>query len=211
MKNNDNPLRGVVDYRALNRITKRNNAPLPRSDEVFDRLGGATVFSKLNLKTKFYQIRVRRDDIEKTAFITKYGQFEYLVMPMGLCNAPATFQSLMNRIFYDCIDVFLVVYMDDVLIFSKDEESYLKHLEIVLKRLQEHELYVSPKKCEFMREEIDFLGFLVGKKGLRVNPEKIEVLKTWPMPETLTDVRSFAGLLQFSEGSFRSSLKLLRH
>ena len=115
VKNKDKPLRGVVDYGALNRITKKN-APFPRSDEMFDRLGGATVFSKPDLKTGFHQIRVRRDDIEKNAFNTKYGQFEYLVMPMGLCNAPATFQSLMNRIFYDCIDVFLVVYMDDVLI-----------------------------------------------------------------------------------------------
>ena len=125
VKNKDKPLRGVVDYRALNRITKRNNAPLPRSDEMFDRLGGATVFSKLDLKTGFHEIRVGRDDIEKNTFNTKYGQFEYLVMAMGLCNAPETFQSLMNRIFYDCIDVFLVVYMDDVLIFSKDEESHL--------------------------------------------------------------------------------------
>ena len=111
-------LRAVVDYRALNRITKRNNTPLPRADEMFDRLGEARVFSKLDLKTGFHQIRVQPEDIEKTAFNTKYGQFEYLVMPMGLCNAPATFQTLMNTIFYDCIDEFIVVYMDDLLIFS---------------------------------------------------------------------------------------------
>ena len=197
MKDKEKPLRSFVDYRAFNRITKRSNAPLPRSDEMFDRLEGAMVFSKLDLKTGFHQIRVRPDDIETTAFNTKYGQFEYLVMPMGLCNAPATFQSLMNRIFYDSIDVSLVAYMDDVLIFSKDEESHPKHLEIVLKHFQEHERYVSPKKCEFMQEEIDFLRFLVGKKGLRVNPENVEVLKTWPKPEKLTDFRRFVGLLQF--------------
>jgi hypothetical protein len=107
-----------LDYRALNRITKRSNAPLPRSDEMFDRLGGARVFSKLDLKTGFHQIRLRPEDIEKTEFNTEHGQFEYLVMPIGFCNAPATFQTLMNNIFYDCIDDFLVVYMDDLLTFS---------------------------------------------------------------------------------------------
>ena len=128
-------LRGVVDYRALNRIKQRNNAPIPRSDEMFDRIGGARVFSRLDLKTGFHQIRMKPSDVEKTAFNTKYGQFEYLVMPMGACNAPATFQSLMNDIFHDCIDDFLCVYIDDLLIFSKDEESHMRHLEIVLSRL----------------------------------------------------------------------------
>jgi Reverse transcriptase (RNA-dependent DNA polymerase) len=121
VKYGNKPIRGVVDYRALNRITKKNNAPLPRSDEMFDGLGGARVFSKLDLKTGFHQIRLKPEDVEKTAFNTKYGQFEYLVMPMGLCNAPATFQTLMNNIFYDCIDEFMVVYMDDLLIYSKNE------------------------------------------------------------------------------------------
>ena len=197
VKEKDKPLRGVVDYRGLNRITKRNNSPLPRSDEMFDLLGEAKFFSKMDLKTGFHQIRVKPEDIEKTAFNTKYGQFEYLVMPMGLCNAPATFQSLMNRIFYDCVDMFMVVYMDDLLIFSKDEESHLKHLEIVLSRLKENNLYVSPKKCEFMKTEIKFLGLIVGRNGLEVNPAKVEVLKSWPKPKTLTEVRSFMGLLQF--------------
>ena len=147
VKEGDKPLRGVVDYRGLNRITKRNNALLPRSDEMFDRLGDSRVFSRMDLKTGFHQIRVKPEHIEKTAFNTKYGQFEYLVMPMGLCNAPATFQSLMNRIFYDCIDFFIVIYMDDILIFSKDEESHYKHLKIVLERLEENKLYVSPKNA----------------------------------------------------------------
>ena len=187
----------MVDYRVLNRITRRNNAPLPRPDEMFDRAGHARVFSKLDLKTGFHQIRVCPEDIEKTAFNTKYGQFEYLVLPMGLCNAPATFQSLMNCIIYDCIDVFLVVYMDDLLIFSRNEEEHLKHLVIVLSRLQEETLFVSPKKCEFMTEETEFLGMLVSKDGISVNPEKVDVVKTWPRPSSLTELRSFVGLLQF--------------
>jgi hypothetical protein len=195
VKDGNKPLRGVVDYRALNRITKRNNAPLPRSDEMFDRLGGARVFSKLDLKTGFHQIRLRPEDIEKTAFNTKYGQFEYLVMPMGLCNAPATFQTLMNNIFYDCIDDFLVVYMDDLLIFSKNEEDHMRHVEMVLQRLREHKLYVSPKKCVFMSTEIEFLGFIVGKDGLRVDPKKIEVIENWPRPTRITEGPSFLGLV----------------
>ena len=133
VKQDKGKLRGVVDYGALNLLTKKNNAPTPRSDEMFDRLGGAKIFSKLDLKTGFHQIQVKREDIEKTAFNTKYGQFEYLVMPMGLCNASATFQTLKKQLFYDCIDDFLVVYMDDLLIFSKDEASHLKHLETVLR------------------------------------------------------------------------------
>ncbi len=140
-----------MDYRALNRITKRNNALIRRSDEMFDMHGNAKVFSKMDLKTGFHQIRVRPEDIEKTAFNTRYGRYEYLVMPMGQCNGPATFQSLMNQIFYDCIDVFMVVYMDDLLVFSKDENSHIKHLNSVLSRLRDHQLYVSPKKFEFMK------------------------------------------------------------
>ncbi len=119
------------------------------------------------------------------------------MMPMGLCNAPATFQSLMNRIFYDCLDDFVVVYMDDLLIFSKDEQSHLRHIELVLSRLKDHELFVSPKKCKSLKEEIQFLGLFVGKNGLRVDPKKVGVLKSWPKPSTLTDIRSFLGLIQF--------------
>lgn len=159
-------LRGVVDYRGLNRITKRNNAPLPRCDEMFDRLGKARFFSKLDLKTVFHLIRLRLSDIGKTVFNSKYGQFEYLVMPMGLCNAPATIQSLMNRIFYDYIDWFLVVYIDDILIYSNTREEHLGHIRMVLDRLKKHQLYASPKKCSFMSEEAEFLGLIVGRDGI---------------------------------------------
>lgn len=146
-------LRGVIDYRALNRITKHNNAPIPRTDEIFDRPGQARYFSKLDLKTGFHQIRIDPADIEKTAFKTKYGHFEFLVMPMGLRNAPATFQALMNAIFCDCIDEFLVVYLDDILIFSDSREDHLKHLGLVLSRLKENSLFVGRSKYELMKEE----------------------------------------------------------
>lgn len=190
-----NKLRAVVDYRALNRLTKRNKSPLPRPDEMFDRLAGARYFSKLDLKTGFHQIRVRPEDVEKTAFNTKNGQFEYLVMPMGLCNAPATFQTLMNQVFYDCIDVFMVVYMDDLLIYSRTREEHMRHLQPVFSRLRSERLYVSPKKCSFLRPETEFLGMLVSREGARVNPEKGRVVREWPRPTSLTELRSFIGLL----------------
>lgn len=190
-------LRAVVDYRALNRLTKRNNTPLPRPDEMFDRFAGSRYFSKLDLKTGFHQIRVRPEDVEKTAFNTKYGQFEYLVLPMGLCNAPATFQTLMNTVFHDCIDVFMVVYMDDLLIYSRTREEHLSHVETVLSRLRDEDLYVSPKKCSFMQPETEFLGMLVSQEGIRVNPDKVSVVQDWPTPSTITELRSFVGLLQF--------------
>ena len=155
------------------------------------------MFSKLYLKTGFHQIRVRPENIEKTAFNTKYGQFEYLVMPMWLFNAPATFQTLVNAIFYDYIDELIVVYMDDLWIFSKTAEEHLQHLEVVLSRLKAEELYVSPSKCSFTQSETEFLGLVVGTKGIRVNSEKVSVLQRWPRPKTLTEVWAFIGLLQF--------------
>ena len=141
--------------------------------------------------------RLSPDDVEKTAFNTKYGQYEYLVIPMGLCNAPATFQSLMNRIFNDCIDEFLVVYMDDLLIYSKSLEEHLKHLEKILQRLKEHKLYVSPKKCEFPKQELKFLGLIINNKGIQVDKSKVNVVETWPQPTNITELRSFIGILQF--------------
>lgn len=178
-------------------MTKRNNAPPPRPDEMFDGLGDASFFSKLDLKTGFHHIRVNPDDVEKTAFNTKYGQFEYLVMPMGLCNAPATFQTLMNRIFRDCIDVFMVVYMGDLLVFSQTRETHLEHLQILLERLRSEQLYLSPRKCSFTQEETAFLGMVVGRKGIWINPDKAKVVHTWPKPWTVRELRSFIGLLQF--------------
>lgn len=154
-KEKDGTLRGVVDYRAVNHITKRNSTAIPRTDEMFDRLGRAKYFSKIDMKTGFHQIRVHPDDVEKTAFTTKYGQFEYLVMAIGLCNAPATFQTLMNSIFFDHIDSFIVVYIDDLLIFSKTKDEHIQHLRIVFERLRENKLFISPKKCEFMKSELN--------------------------------------------------------
>lgn len=190
-------LRGVIDYRGLNRITKHNNSPIPRTDEMFDRLGRAAFFSRLDLKTGFHQIRIAPADIEKTAFKTKYGHFEFLVMPMGLRNAPATFQALMNSIFRDCIDDFVVVYLDDILIFSESREEHLNHLRIVLSRLRDHELYVGEKKFELMKTETEFLGLIVGRDGIKIGEERKRLIQEWPVPKNITELRSFLGLVQF--------------
>lgn len=127
-----------VDYRALNRITKRNNSPLPRSDGMFDMLGDAKVFSKMDLKTGFHETRLKYEDIGKTVFNTRYHQFEYLVMPSELCNVLATLQSVISRTFHDCVDVFIIAYLDDLVIFSKEEGSHIEHLNIVLSSLHYH-------------------------------------------------------------------------
>ncbi len=157
----------------------------------------ARFFPELDLKTVFHYIRVQRADIEKTSFNTKYGQFEYLVMPMGLCDTLVTFQSVMKHIFYDCVDDFLAVYMDDLLIFSKDERSHLRHIELVLSRIKERKMYMSLKKCEFLTEEMEFLELNGEIIRLRVHPNKVKMLKMWPKPSTLIYFRSVLGLMQF--------------
>lgn len=201
-------LRGVVDYRALNRITKKNRSPIPRTDEMFDRLEGSVVFSKMDLKKGYHQIRIRLQDIKKTAFNTKLGHYEFLVMPMGLCNAPATFQTLMNSIFEDCIDDFMVVYIDDLLVFSRNKEDHYNHIEIVLKRLAKHELYLGRAKCSFFMAEVEFLGMVVNREGIRVGKDRVEIVKSWPKPKSLTELRSFVGLLQFFRAFMKDFSKL---
>lgn len=141
-------------------MKKRNNAPLPLPDEIFDRLSDARFFSRLNFDTAFHQIRINPEDEDEAAFNNKYCQFEELLMPMGLCNKPATFQTLMNRIFDDCIDVFRVVYIDDLLIHSRSREEFIKKIYLVLGHLRSEQLYVSPNKCSFMKKDTSFLGMV---------------------------------------------------
>lgn len=155
-------------------MKKKNNAPLPQTDEIFDRLRAAKFFSKLDLKTEFHQIMVLPEKILKTSFNIKSGQLEYMVMSIRRCNAPATFQTLMNDIFSDCIDIELVVYVDDLLILSsKTRADYLRHLEYVLYTLRREHLFVAMTKCKFMKTETDFLCILVAVDGIRVHPEQM--------------------------------------
>jgi hypothetical protein len=164
----DQTLRMCMDYIPLNEVTIKNKYPLPRIDILFDQL--TEVFSKIDLRSGYHQIRIQPEDIPKTAFITRYGLFEYLVMSFGLTNAPAHFTYLMNSVFMPELDKFVVVFIDDILIYSKNEEEHAKHLRIVLTRLREHQLYAKFSKCAFWLEEIQFLGHVLSAKGIAVDP-----------------------------------------
>jgi hypothetical protein len=194
VKKKDGTLRMCIDYRALNKITIKNKYPLPRIDELLDRLYGATIFTKIDLRSGYHQVRIHPNDIDKTAFNTRYGHYEYLVLPFGLTNAPATFMHLMNSVFSDYLDDFVIVFLDDVLIFSRSIEEHQRHVRLVLERLREHRLYANMKKCEFFQSKISFLGHIVSADGISMDPEKIQAIRDWPTLQNVGDVRSFLGL-----------------
>jgi hypothetical protein len=183
-----------MDYRPLNEVTIENKYPLPRIDIMFDQLTGAQVFSKSDLRSSYHLIRIRLEDIPKTAFTPWYGLFEYLVMSFRLTNAPAHFTYLMNLVFMPELDKFVVVFIDDILIYSKNEEEHAKHLRIVLTRLREHQFYAKFSKCVFWLEEIQFLGHVLSAKGIAVDPSKVKDILEWNPPATIHHVQSFLGL-----------------
>ena len=194
VKKKDGSMRLCIDYRELNRVTIRNRYPLPRIDDLFDQLQGAKYFSKIDLRSGYHQLRVRDEDIAKTAFRTRYGHYEFLVMPFGLTNAPAVFMDLMNRVFSEYLDKFVIVFIDDILVYSKSEEEHEDHLRIVLETLRRKQLYAKFSKCEFWLKQVAFLGHVVSEKGIEMDPAKIEAITKWPRPNTVTEVRSFLGL-----------------
>jgi hypothetical protein len=194
VKKKDQTLQMCVDYRPLNEVTIKNKYPLPRIDILFDQLIGARVFSKIDLRSGYHKIRIRPEDIPKTAFTTRYGLFEYLVMSFILSNSPAHFTYLMNSVFMPELDKFVVVFIDDILIYSKNEEEHAKHLQIVLTRLREHQLYAKFSKCTFWLEEIQFLGHVLFAKGIAVDPSKVKDILEWNSPTTVHQVQSFLEL-----------------
>ena len=208
----DGTPRVVVDYRALNEITIKNKYPLPLMDELFDRVAGAKWFTKIDLKSGFHQIAIRPEDREKTAFRTRDGSFEYTVLPMGLCNAPGTFMQMMNETFRDMLDKSVLCFLDDILIYSQTEEEHVRQVRAVLERLRANKLYGKLSKCSFMQREVEFLGHHIGADGLRMSPDKVGAVKSWPQPTSTTEVRSFLGLAnfyrRFVEGYSRIALPL---
>jgi hypothetical protein len=198
VKKKDESLRLCVDYRPLNAATVNNKYPLPRIDVLFDELVGAKVFSKIDLRSGYYQIKIRASDIPKTAFSTRYGLYEYLVMSFGLTNAPAYFMYLMNLVFMLELDKFVVVFIDDILVYSKSEDEHTKHLHIVLQRLWDHHLYAKFSKCDFWLREIKFLGHTIFQDGIAVDPEKVQEVMDWKPPTTVQHIRSFLGLAGYS-------------
>ena len=177
VKKKDGSMRMCIDYRELNKLTIKNKYPLPRIDDLFDQLQGMTVFSKIDLRSGYHQLRIREEDIPKTTFRSRYGHYEFLVMSFGLTNAPAAFMDLMNRVFKDYLDKFVIVFIDDILIYSRSEEEHERHLGLVLQRLREHRLYAKFKKFEFWLPQVAFLGHIVGRDGIQVDPSKIEAVQ----------------------------------
>jgi hypothetical protein len=171
--------RMCIDYRVLNEVTIKNKYPLPRIEDLFDQLRGASVFSKIDLRSGYHQLRIRPSNIPKTAFVTKYGLNEFTVMSFGVTNAPAFFMNLMNSVFMDYLDKFVVVFIDDILIYSQSEEEHVDHLKMVLQRLRDHQLYAKLSKCEFWINEVMFLGHIINKDGLVVDPKKVADILNW--------------------------------
>ncbi|KAI3819778.1 hypothetical protein L1987_13628 [Smallanthus sonchifolius] len=194
VKKKDGSFRMCIDYRELNKLTIKNRYPLPRIDDLFDQLQGSTCFSKIDLRSGYHQLRVQEDDIPKTAFRTRYGHYQFMVMPFGLTNKPAVFMDLMNHVCKPYLDKFVIVFIDDILIYSKTKADHEQHLRLVMDLLKKEQLYAKFSKCEFWLKEVKFLGHIVNDKDIHVDPAEIETVKNWNTPKTPTEVRSFLGL-----------------
>ncbi|KAL2938982.1 Transposon Ty3-I Gag-Pol polyprotein [Bienertia sinuspersici] len=194
VKKKDGGLRLCIDYRELNKVTIKNKYPLPRIEDLFDQLKGASLFSKIDLRTGYHQLRIKKDDIPKTAFRTRYGHYEFTVMSFGLTNAPAAFMDIMNRTFHEYLDKFIVVFIDDILIYSRSREEHEEHLRRTLDILRRDRWYAKLSKCEFWLKRIAFLGHIVSNEGVSVDPSKIKAVSEWPRPTNVTEIRSFLGL-----------------
>ncbi|GMJ10754.1 hypothetical protein HRI_004744600 [Hibiscus trionum] len=193
VKKKDGTMRMCIDYRQLNKLTIKNKYPLPRIDDLFDQFRGASVFSMIDLRSGYYQLKVKDVDVPKTAFRTRCEYYEFLVMSFGLTNAPAAFMDMMNRVFHEFLDQFVVVFIDDILVYSRTEDNHDRHLRIVLQALLENQLYAKLSKCEFWLREVVFLGHVVSAEGINVDPHKVEAVMSWKVPKSVTEVRSFLG------------------
>jgi hypothetical protein len=210
VKKKDGSMRLCVDYRALNEVTIKNKYPLPRIDDLFDQLKGAKYFSKIDLRSRYFQLKIRESDIPKTAFVTRYGQFEFTVMSFGLTNAPAYFMNLMNKIFMDELDKFVVVFIDDILIYPKSIQEHEQHLRVVLEKLRTHRLYAKFSKCEFWLERVAFVGHILTAEGVAVDPEKVEAVSNWQRPTNVSEIRSFLGLAGYYRRFIEGFSKIAR-
>ncbi|GJS53137.1 putative reverse transcriptase domain-containing protein [Tanacetum coccineum] len=205
VKKKDGSFRMCIDYRELNKLTIKNRYPLPRIDDLFDQLQGSSVYSKIDLRSGYHQLRIREEDIPITAFRTRYGHYEFQVMPFGLTNAPAVFMDLMNRVCKPYLDKFVIVFIDDILIYSKNKEEHGKHLKTILNLLWSEKLYAKFSKCDFWLDSVQFLGHVIDSNGVHVDPAKIEAIKNWAAPTTPTEVRQFLGLA----GYYRSAHNII--
>jgi hypothetical protein len=197
LKKKDGTLRLCRDYRQLNKVTIKNKYPLPRIDDLFYQLGGVSIFSKIDLRSGYHQVRIKGEEIHKTAFWTRYGHYEFVVVSFGLTNAPATFMFLMNNVLSKFLDKFVLDFIDDILIYSKNREEHEEHLRLVLQVLTEHHLYTKFNKCDFFQKQINYLGHVLSEEGVAVDPDKIRSIMEWPTPKDVLDIRSFMGLVGY--------------
>jgi hypothetical protein len=194
VKKKDGTLILCINFRQLNKVTVKNKYPLSRIDDLFDQLKDAKIFSKIDLRSGYHQVRIKDEDIDKTAFRTRYGHYKFIVVPFGLSNAPAMFMCLLNGVFREYLDKFVIVFLDDILVYSRMEEEHEKHPRMVLQVIRVHQLYAKLSKCSFYQKKIHYLGHIISKDGIAVDPEKIEAIREWSAPKNVTEVRSFIGL-----------------
>ena len=194
VRKKDGTTRMCMDYRALNDQTVKNSYPLPRVEDLLDQLQGAKVFSKIDLRSGYHQILIDEQDTWKTAFRSRYGLYEFKVLPFGLTNAPAHFMALMQEVFHELLDTCVIVFLDDVLIYSKNEQEHDEHLTRVLKLLRQHQLYAKLSKCELYQSVISFLGHTLSSEGVHMETSKVDAIQAWPEPMTISDLRAFLGL-----------------
>jgi hypothetical protein len=184
----DGSQRMCVDYRSLNDVTIKNKYPLHRIEDLIDQMIGARVFSKIDLRTGYHQLKIRPSDIPKTAFSTRYGLYEFTVISFGLTNAPAYFMNLMNKVFMEYVDRFVVVFIDDIFIYSKNDSDHEEHLRMVLQKLHDNQLYAKFSKCEFWIDEVPFLGHIISNGGIPVDPAKVREIVAWKVPSSVTEI-----------------------
>jgi len=208
VRNKYGTLRLCIDYRQLNKVTIKNIYHLPRIDDLLDKLKGEIVFSKIDMRLGYHQVCIKEEEIYKTMFRTRYGHYEFVVVPFGLTNALATFMCLMNSVLQPYLDKFVIVFIVNILVYSKNEEEQVKHVAVVLRLLREHQLYAKLSKCIFIQTEVHYLGHVVSKKGIGVDTEKIRAIMEWVALKSVDEVRSFMGLVGYYRKFIKSYHKL---
>jgi hypothetical protein len=186
VKNKYGTLILCIDFRQLNKVTIKNKYPLPRIDDLFDQLKDANIFSKIDLRSGYHQVRIKEEYIRNTSFRTRYGHYEFTVVPFGLSNALVCFMCLMNGVFQEYLDKFVIIFLDEILVYSKSEEEHEHHFRMVLQVLREHQLYAKLSKCSFYQNKIHYLVHIISKEGIAVDPENTESIKGWTTPKNVT-------------------------